>query len=50
MTCPIGHHENTPILKFGKLYKVFEHFFYFEKGGFDAHVWVVLLLNVAYLA
>jgi hypothetical protein len=32
MIYPIGHRENPPILKFGKLYKVFENLFILKRG------------------
>jgi hypothetical protein len=32
------------------LLKAFKHLFSLKMGGFNAYVWMVLLLNVAYLA
>jgi hypothetical protein len=32
MAYPIGHHDNPPIPKFGKIYKVFEHLFSLKRA------------------
>jgi hypothetical protein len=49
MIDPIGFLETPPTPKFDKLYNVLEHLFSLKRG-FDAHVWVVLLLDVVYLS
>jgi hypothetical protein len=49
ISLPTGQLDTPLMPKFGKVYKAFEHLFNLKRG-FDAHVWVVLLLGVAYLA